>query len=74
MATPSDLISDRIRTPFDIDTAIELTGFTLEKATLLVADLKSNFSDSQAVLHEILNWTGGQPSVGQNITPLNSGI
>ena len=70
VATPSDLISDRTRTPFNIGTAIELTGFTLEEATPLIAGLKDSFSDSQAILQAILNWTGGQPFLTQKLCKL----
>ncbi|HBE30401.1 MAG TPA: hypothetical protein DD990_03370, partial [Cyanobacteria bacterium UBA11368] len=35
VATPSDFIRDRKRTPFNIGTAIELNGFTLKEAQTL---------------------------------------
>jgi hypothetical protein len=36
VATPSDLIQDKSRTPFNIGTAIDLGGFTLEQAQPLL--------------------------------------
>ncbi|MEM6614258.1 MAG: AAA-like domain-containing protein, partial [Cyanobacteria bacterium P01_C01_bin.72] len=70
VATPSDLISDRTRTPFNIGTAIELTGFSREEAKPLIAGLEDSFSNSQVVLQEILNWTGGQPFLTQKLCKL----
>lgn len=61
VANPSDLISDRTRTPFNIGTAIELSGFTLEETKPLQKGLNiSNFT-TEILMQEILNWTGGQP-------------
>ena len=70
VATPGDLISDRTRTPFNIGTAIELTGFTLSEAAPLIAGLKTSFSNFEVVLQEILNWTGGQPFLTQRLCKL----
>ena len=70
VATPGDLISDRTRTPFNIGTAIELTGFTPDEATPLIAGLKENFSNSQIILQSVLNWTGGQPFLTQKLCKL----
>ena len=70
VATPSDLIFDRKRTPFNIGKAIELQGFKLEEAQPLAKGLASKFSDSQAILKEILAWTGGQPFLTQKLCNL----
>lgn len=70
VATPSELIRDRNRTPFNIGTAIELTGFDLVEATPLIAGLSDNFQDPQAVLEAILDWTGGQPFLTQKLCKL----
>ena len=70
LATPSDLISDRHRTPFNIGTAIELTGFTTAEATPLIAGLADKFERPQVVLEEILKWTGGQPFLTQKLCKL----
>ncbi|MBA3924214.1 MAG: AAA-like domain-containing protein [Nostocaceae cyanobacterium] len=64
VATPSDLISDRNRTPFNLGTAIQLNGFQLQEA----APLAQGLADShQEVLREVLNWTGGQPFLTQKV-------
>ncbi len=75
VATPSDLIADRNRTPFNIGKAIELNGFNLEEAQVLAKGLEEKEGKSQAVLKEILAWTNGQPFLTQKLCKLvrNSG-
>lgn len=70
VATPSDLIQNRKRTPFNIGKAIELHGFELQEAEPLARGLVVNEGDSQAVLQEILTWTGGQPFLTQKLCQL----
>ncbi|WP_442921685.1 AAA-like domain-containing protein [Microcoleus sp. Aus8_D2] len=50
VATPSDLIADRTRTPFNIGKAIELHGFELSEAHPLLKGLEKNLNNSQAIL------------------------
>ncbi|MEW6492768.1 MAG: AAA-like domain-containing protein [Cyanobacteriota bacterium] len=70
VATPSDLIQDKRRTPFNIGRAIELTGFQLQEAQPLAVGLAKKVSHSQEVLKEILAWTGGQPFLTQKLCQL----
>ena len=70
VATPSELIRDRHRTPFNIGKAIELTGFTVEEAQALLGGLSDRFQDPQKILKEILCWTGGQPFLTQRLCKL----
>jgi len=70
VATPSDLISDATRTPFNIGRAIELNGFSLQESLPLVKGLEGKFYNPQAVLKEILEWTGGQPFLTQKLCKL----
>jgi WD40 repeat protein len=70
VATPSDLISDATRTPFNIGRAIELQGFKLHESGSLVKGFEGKFDNSQAVLREILEWTGGQPFLTQKLCKL----
>lgn len=70
VATPSDLIQDRKRTPFNIGKAIELYGFELQEAEPLARGLVVNVGNSQAVLREIFTWTGGQPFLTQKLCQL----
>lgn len=69
VATPSDLIQDKTRTPFNIGLAIQLTGFQFHEAQPLVEGLATS-TNPHAVLQEILNWTGGQPFLTQKICRL----
>ncbi|MBD2743443.1 AAA-like domain-containing protein [Coleofasciculus sp. FACHB-1120] len=70
VATPSDLIVDRNRTPFNIGKAIELTGIRLHEAQPLVKGLEVKKGNSQTVLKEILAWSGGQPFLTQKLCNL----
>ncbi|WP_310416500.1 AAA-like domain-containing protein [Chamaesiphon sp. OTE_8_metabat_110] len=67
VATPSNLINDKRRTPFNIGRAIELSGFTIAEATPLAVGLRDLADDPQAVLAQILHWTGGQPFLTQKL-------
>lgn len=70
VATPSDLIRDKNRTPFNIGRAIELEGFTLAEAAPLVAGLAFHLENPWAVMEAVLDWTGGQPFLTQKICKL----
>ena len=67
VATPSDLIADKNRTPFNIGRAIDLQGFQLCEAQLLVKGLETVVSNPDAVLKQILAWTCGQPFLTQKV-------
>ncbi|MEQ9238828.1 WD40 domain-containing protein [Coleofasciculus sp. E2-BRE-01] len=68
VATPSDLIADKQRTPFNIGQAIELTGFTFAEAkSALIKGLQNHVENAEAVLTEVLDWTGGQPFLTQKL-------
>jgi WD40 repeat protein len=70
VATPSDLITDKTRTPFNIGRAIELNGFNLREVQPLEKGLADKVDNPQAVLSEILAWTGGQPFLTQKLCQL----
>ncbi|MBD2194249.1 MULTISPECIES: AAA-like domain-containing protein [Calothrix] len=70
VATPSDLIQDRQRTPFNIGRAIELTGFKLQEAQPLAGGLATKSKNPKLVMEAILEWTGGQPFLTQKICKL----
>jgi len=67
VVTPSDLIQDERRTPFNIGRAIDLTGFQLEEAKPLALGLTTKTSHPQTVLQAVLDWTGGQPFLTQKL-------
>lgn len=70
VATPSDLIADKRRTPFNIGRAIALTGFQLQEAQPLAVGLAPKASNPIAVLQAVLDWTGGQPFLTQKVCKL----
>lgn len=70
VATPSELIQDSSRTPFNIGTAIELTGFTPQEAKPLIDGLADRFQNPETILKKILYWTGGQPFLTQKLCKL----
>jgi WD40 repeat protein len=70
VTTPSELIRDRTRTPFNIGRAIELRGFDWEEAQPLTIGLVGAVPDADAVLREVLRWTGGQPFLTQKLCAL----
>ncbi|NEP62295.1 MAG: hypothetical protein F6K31_36090, partial [Symploca sp. SIO2G7] len=70
VATPTDLCQNPNRTPFNIGTAIELRGFTLEEALPLSHYLAPAVSNSVETLQYILTWTNGQPFLTQKICQL----
>ncbi|MBW4628496.1 MAG: CHASE2 domain-containing protein [Brasilonema octagenarum HA4186-MV1] len=70
VTTPSDLIQNPKRTPFNIGKAIELNGFTLSEVEPLVKGLAIEQGNAQTILREILSWTGGQPFLTQKLCHL----
>jgi hypothetical protein len=71
VATPSDLIgSTNYSTPFNIGLPIELAGFQLQEVQPLAQGLVGKASNPQAVLREVLAWTGGQPFLTQKLCKL----
>jgi AAA-like domain len=67
VATPSDLIADPMRTPFNIGRGIQLRGLTLAEMQPLAIGLPG---DAQTMLAEIFDWTGGQPFLVQKLCQL----
>jgi WD40 repeat protein len=70
VVTPSDLVRDRTRTPFNIGRAIELRGFQSAEVTPLLPGLAAVFADPETALQRILYWTGGQPFLTQKLCQL----
>lgn len=70
VTTPSELIRDPNRTPFNIGKPIELHGFSLNEVQPLAKGLTFQDSNTQAILKEILAWTGGQPFLTQKLCQL----
>ncbi|NES81296.1 MAG: hypothetical protein F6K10_07730 [Moorea sp. SIO2B7] len=70
VAKPSDLIQNTIISPFNIGTAIELTGFKIKETKPLATGLITKADNPDEILKEILEWTGGQPFLSHAICEL----
>ncbi|MDB9527523.1 CHASE2 domain-containing protein [Oscillatoria sp. CS-180] len=70
VASPSTLIQDKQRTPFNIGRAISLNGFSLSEAQPLATGLQRAGAAPQQVLATVLRWTGGQPLLTQKLCSL----
>ncbi len=70
VATPSDLIQDGKRTPFNIGQAIELKGFKIQEVDSLIRGLEVVIPNPHPVMKQILDWTGGQPFLTQKLCNL----
>ncbi len=70
VASPSDLISDPLTTPFNVGTRIALRDFTDEEAQAFQDGLVlggPNDALAQVYLKRILYWTGGHPYLTQTL-------
>ena len=67
--TPADLIQDRLRTPFNVGRAIDLSGFQLEDVQPLALGLAA-VGDAETLMQAVLDWTGGQPFLTQKLCKL----
>lgn len=70
LATPSDLITDPQRTPFNIGQRVELTDFTAQEAAPLAKGFKLlPFGKLWAgnLLNQVLKWTNGHPYLTQRL-------
>jgi hypothetical protein len=70
VTTPSDLMQDKGRTPFNVGRPIELMGFQLEEARSLALGLAAKSSRPDALMQAVLDWTGGQPFLTQKVCKL----
>ncbi len=69
VSTPSNLIKDKGRTPFNIGHAVDLTGFHLSETQPLAQGLV-DIGDREELIKAVLNWTGGQPFLTQKLCKL----
>jgi len=67
VATPSNLMADKQRTPFNIGQPIQLEGFKDHEAQPLLQGLAEKVSNPQTLLKEVLAWTNGQPFLTQKL-------
>lgn len=67
VATPSDLIQNPKRTPFNIGKRVDLTDFSFKEAQPLAEGLGLPTTEAGQVLTWILKWTGGHPYLTQRL-------
>ncbi len=70
VATPSQLIKNKDRTPFNLGRGIALAGFKINEIEPLTIGLASKYSQTKTLLEAILAWTGGQPFLTQKLCNL----
>ena len=70
VATASDLVQDKNRTPFNIGQVIDLHGFQWHEAQSLAQGLAEKVSHPEVMLRAVLDWTGGQPFLTQKLCQL----
>ncbi|MBP0016938.1 MAG: AAA-like domain-containing protein [Cyanobacteria bacterium SBLK] len=67
VTTPLESIANKQHIPFNIGQAIELHGFTLEESLPLARGLQGTADNPEAVVREVLYWTGGHPFLTQKL-------
>jgi len=68
VASPSDLIKDRNRTPFNIGQEIPLRPFSREDARMLEKGLQETYPKfGQKILDRVFYWTNGHPYLTQKL-------
>ncbi|MCU0523548.1 MAG: AAA-like domain-containing protein [Elainella sp. Prado103] len=70
VTTPSDLVQDKRKTPFNVGRAINLQGFQLHEVEPLTQILVGKVPAPQAIMQEILVWSNGQPFLTQKLCRL----
>lgn len=70
VATPSQLIQDQQRTPFNIGRAIHLRGFQSAAARPLTVGLSDVSQHPEQLVQAVLDWTNGQPFLTQKLCKL----
>ena len=79
VATPSDLIKDPARTPFNVGEGIDLREFSRENAQVLQTGLdQAHPGQGKAILDRVFYWTNGHPyltqKLCQSVVRVNNGI
>jgi WD40 repeat protein len=67
VATPSELITNPWRTPFNIGRQVEMSDFSLEEALPLAEGFNLPQPKARELLGWIIAWTGGHPYLTQSL-------
>lgn len=70
VATPTELISDTVRTPFNIGYSVELLDFTINDVAKLVELTKCAYDAIEGIAARVFYWTRGQPFLTQQLCKL----
>lgn len=70
VATPTELMHDALRTPFNIGQRIELADFSADEVRPLISRTGAPLDELDAALQRLLHWTGGQPYLTQKLCAL----
>ncbi len=65
VATPTDLIKDHTRTPFNVGKRVEVTDFIFSEALTLIEGFDFSETHARQVLQWIFKWTKGHPYLTQ---------
>lgn len=65
VATPTDLIKDQTRTPFNVGKRVEVTDFIKSEAMELIKGFDFPEAHARQILQWILKWTKGHPYLTQ---------
>ncbi|MGH8589633.1 MAG: AAA-like domain-containing protein, partial [Gammaproteobacteria bacterium] len=67
VASPTDLIKDVERTPFNVGRRIELDDFGFGEARALATGLHTDAACGEVLLRRVLHWTDGHPYLTQKL-------
>ncbi len=67
VASPSELMQDGRRTPFNVGVHIELRDFSVAECRPWLAVLARHAEDAGAVLEAVFSWTSGHPFLTQKL-------
>jgi hypothetical protein len=68
VATPSDLVEDQTRTPFNIGQAIELQEFSWANAQVLQSGWAGlDLTQRKSIMERVFHWTNGHPYLTQKL-------
>jgi len=70
VTTPTELVADPSKSPFELGRAIHLKGFSWNEVQPLLLGLRKIVPDADAALQAILFWTSGQPFLTQKLCQL----
>ncbi len=74
VATPSDLIRDAVRTPFNIGVRVRLEDFSREELATVRDALVDVHADADALVDALFDWVSGHPYMTQRLCEAARGV